>query len=83
MAADMREKFLQGEAAGRNMAVPVNWRALEGCWMDLKKLGAAMMQASLQPYAPAANALNSVGCIHGPLWVLTSKPHSFCDSCPN
>jgi hypothetical protein len=27
-AADVRERFLQGEAAGRNMAVPVNWRVL-------------------------------------------------------
>jgi L-fucose isomerase-like protein len=27
-AADVREEILQGEAAGRNMAVPVNWRVL-------------------------------------------------------
>ena len=51
-AADVRERFLQGEAAGRNMAVPVNWRVMGGEDV-LDKLGAAMMQDRLASALPA------------------------------
>jgi hypothetical protein len=61
-AADVREKFLQGEAAGRNMAVPVNWRVLD-VQDVLKKLGAAMMQDRLASARLGGNALDNVGCV--------------------
>ena len=50
-AADVGEKFLQGEAAGRNMAVPGNWRVTGGEDV-LVKLGAAMMQERLASALP-------------------------------
>ena len=63
-AADVREKLLQGEAAVRNMAVPVNWRVL-GVQDVLQKLGAAMMQdrlASARPGGKRARQRGMHGC---------------------
>jgi hypothetical protein len=59
-AADVRETLVQGEAAGRNMAVPVNWRVM-GVEDVLEKLGAAMMQDRLASALPGQNALDNVG----------------------
>ena len=50
-AAEVGEIFLQGEAAGRNMAVPGNWRVTGGEDV-LVKLGAAMMQDGLASALP-------------------------------
>jgi hypothetical protein len=55
-AADVRETLVQGEAAGRNMAVPVNWRVM-GVEDVPEKLGAAMMQDRLASALPGQNAL--------------------------